>query len=168
METGKPKTTTVVSLLALAGLLLVWALAEAGDLEPSAPPEPTMKTLDEIYNAVIGVSQREGYIGHFNLPTDSNVVCFTVPAGESFVLLKLVFRYDSATWRRKAYLTSNDNFLTGYPYLRSYTSESFYTQNFADFPDRCVVVNAGEVLKVVNEEPYALNAMIVGYFYDIE
>ena len=38
----------VVSLLIVAGLLIVPMIGRAGILEPSAPPAPTMKTLDEV------------------------------------------------------------------------------------------------------------------------
>lgn len=48
METKEKSTRFIVGVLALAGLLLVWTLATAGDLEPNAPPAPTMKTLDEV------------------------------------------------------------------------------------------------------------------------
>lgn len=164
------RTKIVVAVLALASLLGILTLATAGDLEPSTPPGPTMKTLDEIYDAVIGVSQREGYIGHFNLSPNSNVVCFidgVVPADKQFVLLSLTFRYDDSKSRRRAWLTVNDNFLTGYPYLRSYTNPDSYIQSYADFPDGCIVVNAGETLKVVNNESSALKAMIVGYFHNV-
>lgn len=167
METKGKSMKVVTCILALAGLLGVLTLATAGNLEPNAPPGPTMKTLNEIYDAVIGVSQREGYIGHFDLPDDSNVVCFIVPAGKQFVLLNLTFRYDGSTSRRKAYLTVNGNFLTGYPYLRSYTDPVNMIQSYADFPDRCVVVNSGETLKVVNGESSALKVMIVGYFHNV-
>ena len=167
METKDKRTKIAAGVLALAGLLSLLTLSTAGNLEPNAPPGPTMKTLDEIYDAVIGVSQREGYIGHFALPAKSNVVCFIVQAGKQFVLLNLTFRYDSSASRRKAYLTVNGNFLTGYPYLRSYTDPTNMIQSYADFPDRCVVVNAGETLKVVNDESSALKVMIVGYFHDV-
>ncbi len=167
METKDKRTKVVVGVLALAGLLWVLTLATAGNLEPSGPPASTMKTLDEIYDAVISVSQREGYIDHFDITADSNMICFTVPAGKQFVLLSLTFRYDDSAYLRRACLKVNDNFLTGYPYLRSYTDSGGMIQGCADFPDRCVVVNADETLKVVNEESSALKAMIVGYFHNV-
>ena len=167
MEMKDKRTKIVVGVLALAGLLSLLTLVTAGNLEPSGLPGPTMKTLNEIYDAVIGSSQREGYIGHFDIPATSNTVCFTVPAGKQFVLLNLTFRYSSAS-KKIAYLTVNDNFFTGYPYLRSYTeSVTNYIQSYADFPDRCVVVNAGETLKVINDESSALKAMIVGYYHNV-
>jgi hypothetical protein len=168
MEMKDKSMKVITCVLALAGLLGILTLATAGNLEPNALPAPTMKTLNEIYDAVIGVSQREGYIGHFALPAKSNVVCFIVQAGKQFVLLNLTFRYDDSEFRRKAYLTVNGNFLTGYPYLRSYTDPTKnMIQSYADFPDRCVVVNAGETLKVVNDESSALKVMIVGYFHNV-
>jgi parallel beta-helix repeat protein len=48
MGTKEKRTKVVVGVLALAALLGIWTLAKAGDLEPSAPPGPTMKTLDEV------------------------------------------------------------------------------------------------------------------------
>jgi hypothetical protein len=160
------RTKIAVGVLALAGLLGLLTLSTAGNLEPNAPPAPTMKTLNEIYDAVTGVSQREGRLQQVNVDPCSTYTFFTVSAGKQFILLNLTFRYDD-TSRRKAYLTVNDNFLTGYPYLRSYTDPANMIQSYADFPDRCVVVNSGETLKVVNDEPSVLKVMIVGYFYDV-
>ncbi|MDD5063184.1 MAG: hypothetical protein PHQ35_00285 [Phycisphaerae bacterium] len=166
MEMKDKRTKVVVCVLALAVLSGILTLATAGNLEPDAPPAPTMKTLNEIYDAVSGVSQREGCLQQVNVDASSTYTLFTVPTGKRFVLLNLTFRYDSS--KRRAYLTVNDNFLTGYPYVRSYTeSITNYMQSYADFPDRCVVVNAGETLKVVNEESATLKAMIVGYYYNI-
>jgi len=42
------KTSVWVAILALAGFVYFLSLATAGNLEPSAPPGPTMKTLDEV------------------------------------------------------------------------------------------------------------------------
>jgi len=47
MET-RQKKTKVVGGLALAGLLVLSLFAVAGNLEPTAPPGPTMKTLDQV------------------------------------------------------------------------------------------------------------------------
>ena len=48
MKTKQKKTKTAVSVLVLAGLVVFGLTAIGGDLEPSAPPGPTMKTLDEV------------------------------------------------------------------------------------------------------------------------
>jgi parallel beta-helix repeat protein len=48
METKQKRTIVLVSLLALAGLLVFSMFTMAGDLEPSGAPGSTMKTLDEV------------------------------------------------------------------------------------------------------------------------
>lgn len=48
METKRKRTRVVVSVFALAALVAFSLMVYAGDLEPSAPPGPTMKTLAEI------------------------------------------------------------------------------------------------------------------------
>lgn len=48
METRKGKTKVVAAVLALAALCMFSLFAVGGNLEPSAPPGPTMKTLDEV------------------------------------------------------------------------------------------------------------------------
>jgi hypothetical protein len=48
MQTKQKRTRVVVSVLALAGLAVFVAFAYAGNLEPSGPPDSTMKTLDEV------------------------------------------------------------------------------------------------------------------------
>ncbi len=48
METKQKRTKVLVSLLALAGLLVFSTFTMAGDLEPPGAPGSTMKTLDEV------------------------------------------------------------------------------------------------------------------------
>ena len=48
MQTQQQKAKVVTSVSVLAALLMLSLFAIAGDLEPSAPPGPTMKTLDEV------------------------------------------------------------------------------------------------------------------------
>ena len=48
METKQKRTKVVASVLVLAGLLVFALTAIGGNLEPKAPPGPTMKTLDEV------------------------------------------------------------------------------------------------------------------------
>jgi hypothetical protein len=48
METKKVKTTVLLGLLVFAGLAVIFLPVYAGNLQPSAPPWPTMKTLNEV------------------------------------------------------------------------------------------------------------------------
>ncbi|MHC4625127.1 MAG: right-handed parallel beta-helix repeat-containing protein, partial [Planctomycetota bacterium] len=48
METKEKKTRIVVWVVILAGLAALSLIGYAGSLEPSAPPGPTMKTLDQV------------------------------------------------------------------------------------------------------------------------
>lgn len=51
MEVKKKRTKVVAGVLALAALVVFSLTAGGGNLEPTASPRPTMKTLDEIYTA---------------------------------------------------------------------------------------------------------------------
>ena len=157
METKGKRTQVLAGLLALVGLLLVWTLATAGDLEPNEPPAPTMKTLDEIYDAAASVSEREGYMKTVDIDPNSSYTFFTVPAGKQFVLLKLFVE-------QPMFLTSS-----GGLYIDWYTLPNTPLPSCIDFPDRCVVINGGEMVEVSNPDlVYAGKATVLGYFYDVE
>jgi hypothetical protein len=65
MQTKQKTRTVAVSLGTLAGVLVFSLLATAGNLDPNGPPAPTMRSLDEIYDAVneasCAVAERDGY-----------------------------------------------------------------------------------------------------------
>ena len=80
-----------VILLVLVGLLAYNMVSNAG-LNPSAPPAETMKTMQDVYDAVIaessGISQRDPLVICKSAGAGATVNLLTVPAGKRFVLLK--------------------------------------------------------------------------------
>jgi hypothetical protein len=80
METKRKSAKVAVSLLALATLAVFSLFAVGGSLEPSAPPGPTMKTLDEVEPRVpisslpYTISASGSYYLTGDLTTDSNSI----------------------------------------------------------------------------------------------
>ncbi len=165
MEKKKVNKSLVVVLLVLAGLLSYALLTQAGNLEPSAAPAPTMRTLGEIYDAASGgINEREGYCKCLEVPAQTTETILTVPTGKRFVLLKLQAKCSNPySWT----LTVDDNILfDGNIYYRGDKDSLGY---WDDFPDRCVVLNEGEVLKAVcTSTSFPLMVVLIGYFYDVQ
>jgi hypothetical protein len=170
-------TNLVAALFVVIAVLGYGLIGKAGT-EPDAPPGDTMKTLQEVYDAVgaegCGVSQREGYCKALTLGASSNHTFFTVESGKRFVLLKVHASFETTVIGRNWQLTVNDIELINGEINRSGGElvsgsgwEYFYKYEH-DFPDRCVVLDAGETLKVLNNvvnDP--LNFTLIGYFYDV-
>jgi hypothetical protein len=165
MEARQTRTRVVVSVLVLAGLLVFCLYALAGDLEPNAPPAPTMHTLDEVYNAVSSMSpsmsQREGYSKFHSCTPGGGTTILTVPAGGRFVLRKLWVRNSSDSWD-----------ISGGPncYLHPtilHTNDGTVRDRMWDFPDACVVVESGNSLTFNNQTGGSIYTMFMGYFYDV-
>lgn len=166
METKKNRTKVVVSILALVALVLFSLSGYAGKLEPNSPPGPTMKTLQEIYDAVVsqgsGISQREGFCKRYEIgPSSSEEI--TVPTGKRFVLLKLF------VWNltRNFVVYVDDEILFNGDIV--YTDHDLVPDSAVwDFPDRCVVAGAGETLKLFNGHGTENGIFtLIGYFYNV-
>ena len=158
------KKLVVVAIVLLVGYSLF--------AESSNPFETLLETQQTILDAVAS-PEREGFCQYFETPADSNQVALTVPVGKRFVLLKLhnvtLGGGVSAQWR----LTVNDNlWIDG---KITYSKQEFgYRTDIGThtFPDRCVVIDAGDILKIENTitnvtPNNTLATTIIGYYYDV-
>ena len=171
MAKKKVSTNLVIVLLVLVGLLGYTLLVQAGSLEPTAAPAPTMKTLQEVYDAAsAGINEREGFCQYFETPADSNQVMLTVPTGKRFVILKLhttgYSLHSPTKWR---VTVNNETLINGKIVYGGHHGGGVTQNNTHDFPDRCVTVNEGDTLKFVNDEEVGctIYTTIIGYYYDI-
>jgi hypothetical protein len=121
-----------------------------------------MVTLTQIYEAVNGgVAQRQGFCRSLDVAGITTQTLVTVPAGKELVLMKL---YASDTGGGSWQLTSDsDLLLDGHITNKSYTDRFGYIH---DFPDRCVVVDAGKTLKAVGlMDGNTVHLTVIGYLY---
>jgi hypothetical protein len=164
MEPKQKTTITAVGVIALTGLLAFCFYAMAGNLEPSAPPGPTMKTLDQIYDAISStspsISQREGYC-RFHSCSPGNTTILTVPMGQRFVLRKLWVYHSAEYWT----ISGGPNCYIDASIL--YTRDTGARDLMWDFPDGCVVVEGGNSLTFNNSDVSPIKSNVVGYFYDV-
>ncbi len=160
----KRNTNLVAALLVIIAVLGYGLIGKAGSLEPNDPPAPTMKTLQEIYDAVIegssGVSEREGVFENIDIGDGQQEPFLTVPDGKRFVLLKLMMPD-----YRLHLMVDDEAYIHGYYF--KYTLPAAMYGTYVDFPDRCIVFDAGQVLEGYNYSGDTLSMAIVGYFYDV-
>ena len=142
---------------------------------PHAPllaPAPTMRTLDEIYEAAkrSPVELREALSEYVLVGPQNSEEVYEVPAGKRLVILQVHADLTDSPTSWDLY-TGNDDVLINGRIAKVNTSSIIY-QFWHDFPDRCVVVEAGETLSVRNRYGGAstqpnLHLTVVGYTYDV-
>lgn len=171
------KTRTNLVLVLLVAVIF-FGLANAN---PNALPHSILTALQGIQEAILALSEpeqevednMEGYCKYLEIVANSNQVVFTVPAGEQFVLRKLISGYPERLSLINWNLSVNDEIFIDGIINRSSCQVGpngivVYKLEH-NFPDKCVTINAGEILKIINEEEgFVLKTTIIGYFQDIQ
>jgi hypothetical protein len=170
------KKNLILILLVIVGIFGLSRLVA----EPTGQPHSVLTALQGIQDALITLAEQppvmgvktageidpnattiEGYCGDLELVADSNQVVFTVPLGRQFVLRKLYVYHKTSQVTHLWQLTADDAVLVP-------GSIAAFGQGVHDFPDNCVIVNAGETLKAVNDWSYVFHATIIGYLRNAE
>ncbi len=150
-------------------------IATAGDLEPSAGPGSTMKTLDEIYAAVTAAPPepvREPYFREFNVGHhySAKKEVLTAPVGKRLVILKMYVSHYN--W---AIASCSGNCSLAYQFetvLEGPTFDGFSDtmQYVHEFPDGSIAFEGGQTLWLVNRDLQGTNlkALLFGYVCDAQ
>ena len=166
METKKNRTKVLVCVLALVALVLFSLSGYAGKLEPNSPPGPTMKTLQEIYDAASGgIVEREGYTNHVLVNPSSTEDLVPVPAEKRFVLLKLFVFYTTGGVSHQWNLVtgSGRTILSGHIASTGTGGGTF----MCDFPDRCIIVGPEDTMQFQNNDISHFEVNVIGYYYNV-
>lgn len=167
------KTRTNLVLVLLVATIF-FGLANAG---PDAPPHSIIAALQGIQEALLALSEpeqkndvdTEGYCEYFETVEGSNQIAFIVPLEREFVLRKLYIAHRAGYLNTKWQLMVDDNiFVDGSIMYVGTGGENI--SGVHNFPDGCLVINAGETLKIINkifDEGFFLKTTIIGYFRDI-
>ena len=92
------------------------------------------------------------------VPAGDEQTLYTVESGKRFVILKL-FGSGPGLWSLKV----NDQIIING--LDGFAVDEVFAW---DFPDRCVVAEAGETIKLVNDHGFQrVQVNIAGYFYEV-
>lgn len=175
----KTRTVLVTVLLMVGGFLLTtttWAPAR-----PDAPPHSVLAALQNIHDALVDLNGPrepiaaepnavvvEGYCECMETAEDSNQAVFTVALDKQFVLRKLYVIHKQNSLYDYWHLAAGDNVLID----GSVINTGGARLGIHDFPDNCVIVDAGETLRIVNEMDvdgtYILKTTMIGYFRDTQ
>lgn len=177
------KTKFIVGVMVLGGMA-IWALAQANNpmADAGSPIRGIVESLDRIYEAVGSISdvpaveQREGFCKSLEVAGDSNEIVLVVSEGEQFILRKLyaIGGLNNAEWTTQWFLAVDNNlFIDGkinyFGWEEKNASHKEICRFVHDFPDKCVVVDAGQTLQAFNGHSWEpLQITVIGYFYNIE